>query len=180
MRGHRALDPDLPRHVDDEVGQCGEARIHRTTWGNDPARAGEYRAAGPGRGCDLPQDRFEPILVDEAAKRGVVGRFGTEFVGLTQDDDGVTTTLRDLVTGATFTVRSAYVLGADGGQSPVAEAIGLPLSGQSSIGPALNVRFNADLSRYFANRPRPERFTLLTRARGRVWREAAAEIDGFR
>ncbi|MFF5295520.1 FAD-dependent oxidoreductase [Paractinoplanes globisporus] len=123
------------------------------TWGNDPARAGEYLAASPGKGCDLPQDRFEPILVDEAAKRGVVSRFGTEFVSLSQDADGVTTTLRDLVTGATFAVRSRYVIGADGGQSPVADAIGLPLSGESGIAPALNVRFNADLSRYFAERP---------------------------
>ncbi|MFI5895359.1 FAD-dependent oxidoreductase [Actinoplanes sp. NPDC051513] len=123
------------------------------TWGNDPARAGEYLAASPGKGCDLPQDRFEPILIDEAAKRGVVTRFGTSFVGLEQDDDGVTTTLRDLVTGLETKVRSRYVIGADGGQSPVAEAIGLPLSGQPGMGPALNVRFNADLSKYFADRP---------------------------
>ncbi|WP_433371388.1 FAD-dependent oxidoreductase [Actinoplanes sp. CA-142083] len=123
------------------------------TWGNDPARAGEYLAASPGRGCDLPQDRFEPILVDEAAKRGVISRFGTSFIGLAQDEDGVTTTLRDDVTGAEFTVRSRYVIGADGGQSPVAESIGLPMSGQPGIGPALNVRFNADLSKYFADRP---------------------------
>ena len=123
------------------------------TWGNDPARAGEYLAASPGMGCDLPQDRFEPILVDQAMKRGVVSRFGTEFVGLEQDAEGVTTRLHDLVTGATCTVRSRYVIGADGGQSPVAEAIGLPLSGQSGVAPALNVRFEADLSRYFEDRP---------------------------
>jgi 2,4-dichlorophenol 6-monooxygenase len=123
------------------------------TWGNDPARAGEYRAASPATGCDLPQDRFEPILVDEAARRGVVTRFGTEFLGLEQDADGVTTTLLDSVTGARFTVRSRYVIGADGGQSPVAAAIGLPLHGESGIAPALNVRFEADLSGYFADRP---------------------------
>lgn len=123
------------------------------TWGNDPARAGEYLAASPGKGCDLPQDRFEPILVDEAAKRGVATRFSTEFVGLVQDADGVTTRIRDLITGMETTVRAKYVIGADGGQSPVAEAIGLPMSGQPGIGPALNVRFNADLSKYFEDRP---------------------------
>jgi 2,4-dichlorophenol 6-monooxygenase len=123
------------------------------TWGNDPARAGEYLAASPATGCDLPQDRFEPILVGEAMRRGVVTRFGTEFAGLEQDADGVTTTLRDMVTGAVFTVRSRYVIGADGGQSPVAEAVGLPMHGESGLAPALNVRFTADLSRYFADRP---------------------------
>ncbi len=122
------------------------------TWGNDPARAGEY-AFSPGKGCDLPQDRFEPILVNEAMVRGVVTRFATAFVSLEQDDEGVTTTLEDMVTGARFTVRSRYVIGADGGQSPVATAIGLPFSGEAGIAPALNVRFRADLSRYFRDRP---------------------------
>ncbi|GAA5034342.1 FAD-dependent monooxygenase [Microbacterium fluvii] len=122
------------------------------TWGNDPARAGEY-AHSPGKGCDLPQDRFEPILVGEAMRRGVTTRYSTEFVSLAQDDEGVTTTLRDRLTGEEFTVRSRYVIGADGGQSPVATAIGLPLTGTSGLAPALNVHFKADLSAYFADRP---------------------------
>ncbi len=122
------------------------------TWGNDPERAGEY-AHSPGRGCDLPQDRFEPILVGEAMRRGVVTRFRTEFLGLDQDEGGVTTSLRDRVTGYEYTVRSRYVIGADGGQSPVADAIGLPLTGTAGVAPALNVRFRADLSRYLAHRP---------------------------
>lgn len=122
------------------------------SWGNDPARAGEY-AASPGKGCDLPQDRFEPILVGEAMRRGVVTRYSTEFVSLAQDDDGVTTTLRDRVTGALVEVRSRYVVGADGGQSPVAEAVGLPLEGTAGLGPAVNIHFRADLSRYFVDRP---------------------------
>jgi 2,4-dichlorophenol 6-monooxygenase len=123
------------------------------TWGNDPVRAGEYGAASPTTGCDLPQDRFEPILVGEAMRLGAVVRFRTQFVSLQQDDEGVTTTLRDLVTGREFTVRSRFVIGADGGQSPVAEAIGLPFEGTPGIGPALNIHFRADLSRYVEDRP---------------------------
>lgn len=123
------------------------------TWGNDPARAGEYTTASPVRGCDLPQHRFEPILVGEAMRRGVVTRYRTEFASLEQDDSGVTTTLRDLVTGMTFTVRSRFVVGADGGQSPIANAIGLPLEGTPGLGPALNIHIRADLSRYVDHRP---------------------------
>lgn len=122
------------------------------TWGNDPLRAGEY-GASPGKGCDLPQDRFEPILVGEAQRLGAVVRWRTEFVALEQDTDAVTTTLRDRITGAEYAVRSKYVVGADGGQSPVAEAIGLPWTGAPGLAPALNVHFEADLSRYFADRP---------------------------
>jgi 2,4-dichlorophenol 6-monooxygenase len=123
------------------------------TWGNDPARQGEYGLASPTRGCDLPQDRLEPILVSEAAKRGAMVRFSTKFVGLEQDADGVTSTLEDLLTGETFQVRSRYVIGADGGQSPVAEAIGLPMNGTPGIAPAINIVFRADLTRYFEQRP---------------------------
>ncbi len=137
------------------------------TWGNDPTRAGEY-AFSPGKGCDLPQDRFEPILIDEAMSRGVVTRFGTMFVGLVQDEDGVTTTLEDRVTGARFTVRSRFVIGADGGQSPVAEAIGLPMTGESGIAPALNVRFRADLSKYFVDRPGSIFWILQPGREGRI------------
>lgn len=123
------------------------------TWGNHPARQGEYAAASPGKGCDLPQDRYEPILVGEANRLGVTTRYGMKFVGLEQDADGVTSTVEDLVTGGTVRIRAQYVIGADGGQSPVAQAVGLPLEGTSGLAPALNVLFTADLSRYLAHRP---------------------------
>ena len=123
------------------------------TWGNDPARQGEYGLASPVRGCDLPQDRLEPILVGEAARRGATVRFSTRFDGLVQDGDGVTSTLTDLVTGNSFRVRSSYVIGADGGQSAVAQAIELPFDGEAGIAPAVNVVFRADLADRFAHRP---------------------------
>lgn len=137
------------------------------TWGQDPARAGEY-AFSPGKGCDLPQDRFEPILVDEAMARGVVTRFETRFIALEQDAEGVTTTLEDQVTGVRFQVRSKYVIGADGGQSPVARAIDLPFTGQHGIAPALNVWFKADLSRYFEDRPGSIFWLLQPGREGRI------------
>lgn len=155
------------------------------TWGNDPTRAGEY-AHSPGKGCDIPQDRLEPILVGEAMRRGVVTRYRTEFVSLVQDDDGVTATVRDRITGNEYTIRSHYVIGADGGQSPVADAIGLPLTGQSGIAPALNVQFKADLSRHLADRPgsifwvlQPGRAGKLGNAMLRMVRPWSEWIIGF-
>ena len=52
-----------------------------------------------------------------------------------------------------FTVRSRYVIGADGGQSRVAETIGLAMDGQPGLGPALNIHLRADLTSYVAHRP---------------------------
>jgi len=137
------------------------------TWGQDPARAGEY-AFSPGKGGDLPQDRFEPILVDEAAARGVSTRFETKFIALEQDADGVTTTLEDQVTGIQYQVRSKYLIGADGGQSPVAKATARPFVGQPGLAPALNVWFKADLTKYFEDRPGSIFWILQPGREGRI------------
>lgn len=123
------------------------------SWGGDPARAGEYATASPTPGCDLPQDRLEPILLGEAARLGVRVRFQTRFDGLVQDADGVTVSVTDLLTDTPARIRAHYVIGADGGQSAVAAAIDLPFEGRSGMGNAMNVRFTADLSRHVAHRP---------------------------
>lgn len=123
------------------------------SWGNDPERQSEYLAASPVSGLDIPQDRLEPILLGEAARLGVRVRFNTKFEALEQDDDGVTVRVIDQASGRVETIRASYVVGADGGQSRVADAIGLPLVGESGISGAMNVRFTADLSKYVAHRP---------------------------
>ncbi|UUT34783.1 FAD-dependent monooxygenase [Microbacterium elymi] len=111
------------------------------------------RPPAPAPACDIPQDRLEPILVGEAARRGAHVRFETKFLSLTQDDEGVDVQVEDQRRSQVFTIRARYVVGADGGQSRVAEAVGLPLRGESGVGSAMNVRFTADLSPYVAHRP---------------------------
>ncbi len=132
---------------------AGEEFGRTWSWGNDPARQGEYLTASPVSGLDIPQDRLEPILLGEAARLGAHVRFDTKFEQLDQDDDGVTVEVIDQATGRTDTIRAKYVIGADGGQSSVAEAIGLPFIGDSGLAGAMNVRFTADLSRHVAHRP---------------------------
>lgn len=132
---------------------AGEELGRVWSWGNDPARRGEYLTTSPVVGCDLPQDRLEPILLGEAARLGARLRFQTRFTGLEQDEDGVTAHVTDLATGREDEIRARYVVGADGGQSAVADAIGLPFQGKAGMGNAMNVRFTADLSRYVAHRP---------------------------
>ena len=104
------------------------------SWGNDPAHRGEYINSSPTIHMDLPQDRLEPILTTEAAHAGALVRFSTEMISLVQNDDHVTTTVVDRLTDEKFEIRSAYVVGADGANSKVAESIGLPLIGTSNLG----------------------------------------------
>ncbi len=87
-------------------------------YGNGPDRVGDYLAASPSRMCNLAQHLLEPLLVAEVERAGVGSlRCGQEFQRLERGGEGVTSVLRDRRTGREWTVRSEYVVGADGGRS---------------------------------------------------------------
>ncbi len=130
----------------DEIGRV-------RTWGTHPARKADYTKASPSTHVDIPQTFLEPIVVGHAASQGSRIRFDTEYVSLTQDDDGVDVLVRDRVTGHEYTIRAKYVIGADGGRSQVAADVGLPFEGQMDIAGSMNIVFHADLSHLVAHRP---------------------------
>jgi 2,4-dichlorophenol 6-monooxygenase len=130
----------------DEIGRI-------SSWGASPHSASEYTAASPCHMIDLPQTFLEPILATNAASRGAKVRMDTEFLDFTQDADGVDVRLRDRVRGDEFTVRTRYLIGADGARSLVAERAGLPIGGQAGKAGSMNITFTADLSRHVAHRP---------------------------
>jgi 2,4-dichlorophenol 6-monooxygenase len=152
-----ALADGTPQHLMGDTVLCttlaGEEIGRIRTWGTGPDRLSEYAAASPCGMIDLPQTYLEPILVTNAAARGAKVRFDTEFLSLEQDEDGVTARLLDRVRGDEFTVRTRYLIGADGGRSLVAGQLGLPIAGQTGKAGSMNIVFKADLSRYVAHRP---------------------------
>lgn len=79
-----------------------------------------------------PQYEVEKLLLRRATESGAVIRYGTEVLGLTQDDGGVNVSVRSAA-GDTTTLRAAYLVGADGGRSAVREALGLPFPGKVVI-----------------------------------------------
>ena len=123
------------------------------TWGTGPDRHGEYVQGSPCPLLDLIQPLMEPILVNNAAERGAQFAFNTEYLRHEQDDNGVTVTLRNRVTGAVYTQRAKFLVGADGARSQIAEEIGLEISGVHARAGQIYARFNADLSQYAAHRP---------------------------
>jgi 2,4-dichlorophenol 6-monooxygenase len=132
---------------------AGEEIGRIKTWGTHPAREADYQLASPCLICDIPQTYLEPILVKNATARGTQSRFSTEYLSHVQDDDGVTTTVRDRLTGAAYAIRSKYLIGADGARSLVAEHIGLPYEGQMDIAGSMNITFRADIAAKVATRP---------------------------
>jgi 2,4-dichlorophenol 6-monooxygenase len=123
------------------------------TWGTGDERFGDYLKGSPCTMLDVPQDRMEPVLVKNAAARGAVFSFNTEYLGHQQDGDGVSVQLQDRVTGREYMVRARYLVGADGARSKVMDDVGLKLDGQLARAATAYVLFKADLSRYVAHRP---------------------------
>lgn len=130
----------------EELGRC-------PSWGTEPARHADYVLQSPCSMVDAPQTIVEPILIGQAQVRGAKIRFDTEYLSHVQDAEGVTTSVRDRLTGNEYTIRSKYLLGADGARSQVAEDAGLPFEGPGALAGAFNVVFEADLTHLVAHRP---------------------------
>ena len=75
----------------------------------------------------------EPILVKNATVRGTHSRFSTEYLGHTQDEDGVTVDVLDRLDGRKLPDRWRYLIGADGGRSQIAQEVVLPFEGKMDI-----------------------------------------------
>ena len=132
--------------VGEEIGRV-------RTWGIHPLREADYTMASPTTNCDVPQNLLEPVLLARAAEQGSKVRFNTEFISYAEDATGVTTTVRDRVTGSEYQIKSKYLVGADGGRSKVVEQAGLPMEGQMDVAGSMNIVFKADLTAFVAHRP---------------------------
>ncbi|WP_327071253.1 FAD-dependent monooxygenase [Kitasatospora sp. NBC_01302] len=96
----------------------------------DPA---DHDSRLPGR--FIPQTVVEDFLTDRLAGHGVGVRRAHELVGLAADEDGVTATLRHGST--TRTVRSAFLVAADGAHSTVRRLLGIAFPGRPGTDTAL-------------------------------------------
>ena len=132
---------------------AGEEIGRMKSWGMHPLSRAEHQLSSPSHMNDLPQTFMEPLLFKTACSRGTQARMSTEYLSHRQDEDGVTTTCRDRLTGRELTIRSKYLIGADGGNSKVAEDAGLSFEGRMGVGGSMNILFKADLTRYVAHRP---------------------------
>ena len=133
---------------------AGEEIGRMKSWGKHPLSRAEHHLSSPSFMNDLPQTFMEPILFGTACRRGTQARMSTEYLSHEQDADGVTTTVHDRLSGREYQIRSKYLVGADGGNSLVAENEGLPIAGNMGVGGSMNILFKADLSKYVAHAPR--------------------------
>ncbi len=132
---------------------AGKEVARLRTWGTGENRIGDYLRGSPCPLLDIPQPYMEPVLVKNAAARGADIAFNTEYLSHTQDATSVTSTLRDRLTGRDYTVRSRFLVGADGARSRIVEELGLPVRGTMGRAATIYTLFRADLAKYVAHRP---------------------------
>jgi 2,4-dichlorophenol 6-monooxygenase len=132
---------------------AGQEIARLRTWGTGDERIGDYLQGSPCTMLDVPQDRMEPLLVKNAAAKGAVFAFNTEYLGYQEDAEGVTVQLQDRSTGREYAMRVRYLVGADGARSKIMDDAGLKLDGQLARAATAYVLFKADLTRYVAHRP---------------------------
>jgi 2-polyprenyl-6-methoxyphenol hydroxylase-like FAD-dependent oxidoreductase len=105
-------------------------------------------ALSPCRRLFVTQPGLEPILRDRANDAGARVIEGHEVVGLSQDADGVTVTVREVASGREQPIRAKYVVGSDGAHSRVRELLGIEFDGRGVFSNAITIYFHAPLAKY--------------------------------
>ena len=112
-------------------------------------RLDELLAVTPTPLRNLSQHRLEPILEDAAPNL----RRGVEWVGGRRDDDGLVSTVRFTGPGDAATVRSRYLIAADGAGSPVRRWSGIEMNGPAQLQPFIMIHATVDLRPVVGDRP---------------------------
>ncbi|TNF15486.1 MAG: 2,4-dichlorophenol 6-monooxygenase [Rhodobacteraceae bacterium] len=121
------------------VDSLSGAAVAETDW-TPPAKAAPTtaeRELSPAGMAGIAQDRLEPILRRRAQELGVDLRLGTEMLSFEEGDDGVTIRLRERSKGREYSLSAAYMIAADGADSPVREALGIARQG---VGHLMTIR----------------------------------------
>jgi 2,4-dichlorophenol 6-monooxygenase len=111
-------------------------------------RRGDYEQGSPCAMCNIPQHMLEPIILDAAKANGAQIRFGTELVGISQDQERASAIVRERQNGREYAIRARYVIAADGARSTVGNLAGFEYEGEIALGDAISVWLKADLSKY--------------------------------
>ena len=93
----------------------------------------------------ITQIGLEPLLRQRARELGTDLRYSTELVSFQQDDAGVTSVIRPRGDGRERTVRSHYLVAADGAHSSIRERPGIPMLGRGSFAECVTIYFKADV-----------------------------------
>ena len=91
----------------------------------------------------ISQYTLEPILREAVAGRPeVTAHFGAEFESFTEQEDSVT--IRFANDGGSHEISARYLVGCDGGASPIRKQLGISLEGRGGIGKLRQIFFRSN------------------------------------
>jgi 2-polyprenyl-6-methoxyphenol hydroxylase-like FAD-dependent oxidoreductase len=114
----------------------------------------------------INQDALEPLLRERAVELGATVRNRAEAVGVAQDEDGVTVTVRDIDSGDERAVRARYVVAADGNRSPMRQRLGIAMRGYGRMSRSITIYFRADCAELLRDRNHGVLYVHNPRLRG--------------
>ena len=110
---------------------------------------------------NISQHRLEPLLAEQLKVSDLIDlRYDTEWVSAIQTPLGVDSLVRDRCTGKEFTIRGAWLLGADGAGSAVRKWLGIEMIGPASLQSFVAIHFRGSLRGYVADRPGALHFVM--------------------
>jgi 2-polyprenyl-6-methoxyphenol hydroxylase-like FAD-dependent oxidoreductase len=135
-----------------------------------PFRDENTRFFSPASDCLISQYWFDPILLAHVRTLPTVTlRHRTRLVSFRETNDGVEADIKDQVTGKTETITAAYIVGADGANSTVRNALGIELKGLAHMQDNWHVFLNStDLIDIYEGKLGNARFTHLVGPEG-MW-----------
>jgi hypothetical protein len=101
-------------------------------------------AISPSTRLFMTQQSLEPLIRERAEELGAAMRYATELTAFEQDAGGVTSFIRNVLTGETDTVRAKYMIAADGNRSPIRAQLGIGTSGPGHLAECVTIYFHAD------------------------------------
>jgi 2-polyprenyl-6-methoxyphenol hydroxylase-like FAD-dependent oxidoreductase len=103
------------------------------------------RDVSPSLRLFITQNLLEPLLQARAKELGAELRFSTEMVSFEEDRDGISAVIRHRDTGETQTVRSKYMVAADGSHSKVRDLLGIRMLGHGVFSKSITIYFHGDV-----------------------------------
>jgi putative polyketide hydroxylase len=101
---------------------------------------------GPVAPACVPQDHLERVLLTQLGSLPAARvELGTEVLRVETGPDGVRADLRDLRSGATWTVRASYLVAADGARGGIRAGLGIAMTGGEGLLGGAMVEFRAPL-----------------------------------
>jgi putative polyketide hydroxylase len=93
------------------------------------------------------QDVLEPILKNHAQKLGADLQYNTELIAFEKDKEkeGLVVWIKDRSTGVIKTIKTQYLVAADGANSFVRSVLNIPLKGPGTIANLIGIYFCGDL-----------------------------------